>query len=116
MSRSPTWWWPAVQAVGICAWHPQPRDIGLLIEVADTTLADDRTTKKRVYARARVGVYWIVNLVDFAIEVYAQPRAGRRPTYRQERSYRAPEAVPLVLGDHDLGAIPVSELLPEQEA
>jgi Uma2 family endonuclease len=92
--------------------HPQPGDIGLLIEVADATLADDRTTKKRIYARSRIPVYWIVNLVDSIIEVYTQPRAGRAPTYRQERVYGVEESVPVLVGGQDLGAIPVRELLP----
>src|SRR5436190_6205665 len=34
--------------------HPGPGDIGLLIEVADSTLAGDRLDKGRIYARAGI--------------------------------------------------------------
>src|SRR5262249_58593782 len=34
--------------------HPGPKDIALLIEVADTTLGFDRSTKYRLYARAAI--------------------------------------------------------------
>ena len=42
--------------------RPMAADVGLIIEVADTSLAQDRGTKKRVYARVGIPVYWIVNL------------------------------------------------------
>ena len=55
--------------------HPGPGDVALLIEVSDTTLAKDRDEKMRDYARARIPVYWIVNLIDQQIEVYSEPTA-----------------------------------------
>jgi Putative restriction endonuclease len=54
--------------------HPGPEDVALVIEVADTSLARDRGTKLRSYARARIGVYVIVNLIDMQIEVYHNPQ------------------------------------------
>jgi len=39
--------------------HPGPPDIGLVIEVADTSLAYDRVDKGRAYARAGIVEYWI---------------------------------------------------------
>jgi len=45
----------------------------LIVEVADSSLAFDRTTKARVYARAGVADYWIVNLVDRVLEVRRGP-------------------------------------------
>ena len=36
--------------------HPGPRDIALLVEVADSTLVQDREEKARIYARARIPV------------------------------------------------------------
>src|SRR5436305_3593125 len=44
--------------------HPTPADVGLVIEVADSTLPGDRADKGRVYARAGIACYWIINLVD----------------------------------------------------
>jgi Uma2 family endonuclease len=53
--------------------HPEPQDIYLLIEVADTTLESDRTFKLPVYAEAGIAEVWIVNLQDNCIEVYRNP-------------------------------------------
>jgi hypothetical protein len=56
--------------------HPGAEDIALIIEVSDTTLQRDRTVKKRIYARAGISIYWIVNLVEEQVEVYSQPKRG----------------------------------------
>jgi Uma2 family endonuclease len=92
--------------------HPGPADLGLVIEVADATLDRDRGIKLRVYARARIVLYWIVNLQDFQIEVYTEPRRGRTPHFRQRQDYSPTDDVPLVLAGQDFGTIPVRELMP----
>jgi Uma2 family endonuclease len=92
--------------------HPQPEDLALIVEVADTTLLDDRDCKGRLYARARLPVYWIINLPESQIEVYSEPRAGKSPRYLNRQDYRAGQSVPLVLGEAKLRRIPVQELLP----
>jgi Uma2 family endonuclease len=53
--------------------HPEPADVLLLIEVADTSLAEDRGEKRELYAEASIADYWVVNLIDQTIEVYRQP-------------------------------------------
>jgi len=53
---------------------PSAKDIAAAMEVADSSLTYDRTTKLRIYAVAAIPVYWIVNLVDRQIEVYEKPR------------------------------------------
>jgi Uma2 family endonuclease len=53
---------------------PGPADVFLVIEVADTSLDDDRTTKAPLYAANGIREYWIVDLNDGAIEVRRQPR------------------------------------------
>jgi Uma2 family endonuclease len=92
--------------------HPQPKDIALLVEVADSTLAFDRSVKGRVYARARIPVYWIINLIDRCVEVYTQPRAGRNPTYRQRQIYSETDTVPVVIAGQEVGRLAVRDLLP----
>jgi Uma2 family endonuclease len=47
----------------------------LVVEVALSSLAFDRHHKGSVYARARLEDYWILNLVDRALEIYRQPVA-----------------------------------------
>lgn len=53
--------------------HPGPADILLVAEVSDTTLRFDRTTKARLYARAGIREYWIVNLIGRQVLVHRQP-------------------------------------------
>jgi len=44
--------------------HPGPQEIGLIVEVADSSLPTDRGVKLAAYARGGVPRYWIVNLID----------------------------------------------------
>jgi Uma2 family endonuclease len=92
--------------------HPVPRDLPLVIEVAESTLLQDRNEKGRAYARARIPVYWVVNLNAWSVEVYTEPRAGRSPLYRQRRDYTAEESVPVVLQGEEVGQISVRDVLP----
>ncbi len=45
----------------------------LVTEVAEASLNKDRNVKRRLYARAGVPEYWIVNLVDNVVEVHTDP-------------------------------------------
>jgi Uma2 family endonuclease len=93
--------------------HPRATDVGLMIEVADTSLRRDRGVKKRIFARNRIPVYWIINLQERKIEVYSEPTGpARRPTYRQRRDYAENEEVPLILDGEEVARIPVRDLLP----
>ncbi len=93
--------------------HPGPTDIGLVIEVADSTLDSDRRDKGRIYAEAGISTYWIVNLVDRQIEVYTLPSgATATPAFAQRKDYRMGDDVPLRLDVAVLGNILVQELLP----
>jgi hypothetical protein len=92
--------------------HPSPAHVLILAEVADSSLAYDRTTKLELYAQARVAVYWIVNLIDRQVEVYTQPRVGKTPSYRKQTNYGPGEDVPVVIDGKTIGRIPVAELLP----
>lgn len=56
--------------------HGHPQTAWLVIEVAESSLARDRS-KARLYATASVPEYWIVNLADAVIEVYREPLADR---------------------------------------
>jgi Uma2 family endonuclease len=91
---------------------PVPRDIALLIEVADSSLLPDRRDKGILYAQARVPQFWIVNLVEAVIEGYTEPKAGKSPAYRQQRTYGADESIPLVLEGQTIALIPVRDFLP----
>lgn len=53
---------------------PAAADVLLLIEVADTSLAFDRETKRALYAAAGIAEYWILNLLDESLEIHRGPR------------------------------------------
>ena len=92
--------------------HPLPKDIGMIVEVGDATLRDDQTNQYRVYARCRIPIYWIVNLVDETVEVYTRPRGGKNPQYLERRFYSKEDSVPLVIVGKQFGTIAVRDLLP----
>ena len=45
----------------------------LVVEVSDSSLSFDRERKGSLYARAGLGDYWIVNLVERVLEIYREP-------------------------------------------
>jgi hypothetical protein len=93
--------------------HPGPTEIAFHIEIADSSLLRDRNDKVRVYARAGITIYWIINLVDMQIEVYTLPSGPvANPTYAQRQDYRLGDVVPLVLNGQAVGHIAVQDLLP----
>jgi len=70
--------------------HPSTAE--LVIEVAESSLDYDRTTKGSLYAEARIPEYWIVNLIDGVVEVYRNPiREARGVRF----SYSSMERVPI---------------------
>jgi Uma2 family endonuclease len=88
--------------------HPSAADVGLLVEVADTSLAADREMA-RTYSARRIAIYWIVNLRESQIEVYTEPTADG---YGLQRVYKPGDDVPVVLDGIEVGRIAVSETLP----
>ncbi|MBE9077547.1 Uma2 family endonuclease [Romeria aff. gracilis LEGE 07310] len=100
--------------------HPGPGEVGLVIEVSDTTLQRGkrshalgyRTSKKRAYARAGIPTYWIVNLPEKHIEAYSQPTAAAGATYELRQDYSLTSNIPVRLETTCIGLLPVNELLP----
>jgi Uma2 family endonuclease len=70
-----------------------PSVVDMVIEVADSSLKQDRGIKRRIYAESAVPEYWIVNLVDRRIEVYTDPEGT---TYRSEAHYVRGQSIRLV--------------------
>ncbi len=76
---------------------PAAEDVLLLIEVADTTLDYDKTTKVPLYAKSGIAEVWLVNLPDAVIEVFREPSAhGYARVTRIERGERI---APLAFAD-----------------
>jgi Uma2 family endonuclease len=88
-------------------------DAGLVIEVSHSTIEMDQGSKKRIYARAGVPIYWIVNIDERRIEVYTDPTGPvEAPDYRQRRDFLTGESVPLVLDGQTAGEVAVIDILP----
>jgi Uma2 family endonuclease len=86
--------------------RPTPEDVLILIEVSDTSLKYDKSIKLHLYAEAAIPEYWLVNLVDKAIEVHKDPREG---TYQSVARVQSGETIQLP-GELD-GAISVAEII-----
>ena len=74
--------------------RPGPEDITLIVEVADSTLWFDRNTKARVYARAGVAEYWVMDVNRRQIYRHRKPgRNGYREivTFGENETIAAPE-------------------------
>ncbi|MFQ5341468.1 MAG: Uma2 family endonuclease [Anaerolineae bacterium] len=53
--------------------HPEPEDVLLVVEVAETSAGSDRTVEVPAYARAGVLEVWLIDLADETIEIYREP-------------------------------------------
>ncbi|HVU53341.1 MAG TPA: Uma2 family endonuclease [Polyangia bacterium] len=83
-----------------------PTTAALLVEVSASSLAYDRTVKARLYARAGVPEYWIVNLVARTVEVHREPSASG---FGSVESVSGGELAPLAAAGPRLA---VADLLP----
>jgi Uma2 family endonuclease len=93
--------------------HPRPDETALVAEVSEGTLKRDRGLKKRIYARARIPVYWIVNVQDRQVEVYTKPSGpSKRPDYAKRQDYGVSDEVPVIIGGQEVGHVRVRDLLP----
>lgn len=91
--------------------HPGPDDILMVAEVADSSLDGDREDKCRIYARAGIPTYWIVNLVDRQIEVYTSPIGDPTPAYRDRVDRHLGDDVDVTLEGRGVGSLVVSAVL-----
>ena len=87
--------------------HPQPEDVLLLIEVADTSLEKDKRVKLPNYAQAGISEVWIMDINEQCIEVYTHPRED---TYRNKSTYLINEVMETTL----LGGRAVKDIFPQR--
>jgi Uma2 family endonuclease len=74
--------------------HPVPKDVYLIIEVASSSVAYDREVKLKMYAKAGIPEYWIVNLEEGQIEVYQQPVGNE---YAEEKAFQSHDELALAI-------------------
>ncbi|MEP0800089.1 Uma2 family endonuclease [Funiculus sociatus] len=100
--------------------HPGASDIALIIEVADSTLEREcpgdtlreRTSKQRLYARAGIPIYWIINLPEKQIEVYTEFIVAEESIYQRRQDYQLSDEVPVAIAGQIISRLSVLELLP----
>src|SRR5262245_8433824 len=99
-------------AGGYMSHHPVAADVGLVLEVSDSSLDGDRLDKGRIYARAGIPIYWVVNIPDQQVEVYTAP-SGSTPTpaYGQRDDYRPGAQLPFQLAGVLVATLAVQDLL-----
>ncbi len=56
--------------------HPQPQDVVLIVEIADSTLRQDCEIKDKVYAQAHILEYWVLDLKNYQLHIFQQPTNG----------------------------------------
>ncbi len=74
----------------IQAGNPQPADLRLVVEISDSTLGFDLTTKASLYARAGIADYWVVDVNAQRIVVHRDPEEG---VYKSIAVYGEQESV-----------------------
>ena len=91
--------------------HPGPEDVSCLIEVSDSSLERDRTTKQRIFAKAGVGQYVILNLTDSQAEIYENPQVAEG-RYGSVRILRKGDSFAIQIPDGGSLEVEVAGLLP----
>jgi Uma2 family endonuclease len=89
--------------------HPGPGDIALVVEIADSSLADDHQLAVEVYGPAGIPVCWIVDGNARRVEVYksAGPQGYGPPEFFGEG-----QSIPVMIGGRARGRIAVKDILP----
>ena len=88
---------------------PGPADVLVVIEVAESSLQQDRTTKLRLYADAGLPQYVIANLVDRTVDDYRDPIVGEG-RYARVTRLRPGDVLTLALFDGKTLEVPVASL------
>lgn len=88
---------------------PVAADALAVIEVADSSLEHDRTTKAVMYASANIAQYVIINLRTSAIEVHEAPEAAK---YARVRVLTQGEALELRTSATTTLSVPSADVLP----
>jgi hypothetical protein len=70
--------------------NPTPEELRLVIEVSDSTLQLDLYVKSKLYARAEIIEYWVINIRDKQLIVHRSPVNG---LYTDIVTYRSDEEV-----------------------
>jgi Uma2 family endonuclease len=86
----------------------QPRDLSLLVEISDTSLPFDLTTKAALYARAGIAEYWTLDVIGRRLIVHRNPEGGQ---YGSVQSYSEQESAATLAAPGS--SLRIADLFPE---
>ena len=93
--------------------RPSARDVALVVEVADSTLLDNRGDVLASHASASIPMYWIVNFRAMILEVDSQSSGpSNHPGYANRRDFGPDDKVPRILDGREIARFFVREILP----
>ncbi len=93
--------------------HPGPNDVGLIVEVSLSSLQLDKKRKARMYARAGIPIYWVLDVDGRSIDVMTDPDSDvEEPRYRSISVHAVGEKVRLILDQTLIAEIPVLDFFP----
>jgi Uma2 family endonuclease len=88
--------------------HPTAGEVEMVIEVADTSLDFDRTTKLAMYARAGIASYAIIVIEAKKVELFTGPRADG--SYDTRVELQSTDVLPVVVKRQVIGEIELSRV------
>jgi Uma2 family endonuclease len=88
--------------------YPTTADVPLVVEVSESTLAEDRALAF-TYAAEGIPVYWLVNIPGRRVEVFTEPAEG---AYTRCTPHGPDDMIPVVLDGREVGRIAVRDVLP----
>jgi Uma2 family endonuclease len=92
--------------------HPQAHQTYLVVEVSDTSHAQDLGDKLSAYALAKVPEYWVVDIPHRQIHVFTKPKGGKKPGYKAVSVFGEKDSLPIRLRGEALGELMVQDILP----
>jgi Uma2 family endonuclease len=96
---------------------PTGKDLMLVVEESDSSLARDQGEKKAIFAAASVPEYWLANMQARRIEVCTDPTGpAARPDYRARQDFGPDDSVPLVIEGREIARFFVRDLVPAKRS
>jgi Uma2 family endonuclease len=89
--------------------QPGPGDVALVVEIADSRLAEDRDYAAHLYGPAGIPACWIVDVNGRRFEVYTAPSPAG---YASTEVFAEGQSVLVVIDGREVGRIAVEDILP----